>query len=314
MEWFKNANYDFLRIRRIMMSISAVVILAGIISLIAHRGPNWSIDFTGGISLRLRFTAAGTQADTPARAIAEGDVRGVLGRINLGESEIKRISEVGGASDILIQYKKTATTENAAEEIQTALQKAFPNYHLEVLQNETIGKKIGSEMQTAALWASLIAMIGILIYVSVRFEFLFSLAAVLALFHDVAVVVGVFSLLNKEISMTIVAALLTIIGYSINDTIVIFDRIRENLKRMRTKGLEEIINVSINQTLSRTIVTNLTVFMVLLILFFVGGTIQDFALALLIGSISGTYSTVYIASPLLVEWNARAEKLQKRKS
>jgi len=304
MEWFKNANYDFQKIRRKAMAVSALVILAGIVSMVIRGGPNWSIDFTGGISVRLRFE----------KPMSEGEVRGVMSRIGLGDSEIKRISELGGASDILVQFKKTTATEGGVDRIKSALQQAFPDNSFAVRQVENIGPKIGKELRGKAVWASLLALLGILIYVSARFEFLFSLAGVLALFHDVLVTVGIFSILGKEISLTIVAALLTIIGYSINDTIVIFDRIRENLKRLKTKGLEEIINTSINQTLSRTIVTNLTVFIVLWILFIFGGTvIRDFALALLIGSFAGTYSTIYIASPILIEWNARAEKLQKRK-
>ncbi len=304
MEWFKNANYDFMKIRRIAMGISALVILTGLISMLIRGGPNYSVDFTGGTSVQLRF-------DKP---ISEGEVRAVMQRLGLGESEIKSISELGKQPDVLIQYKKTAGGEQTVDQIRLALEQAFPHNPFVVRQVESIGPKIGKELRGKAIWASVIALLGILIYVSVRFEFLFSLAGVLALFHDVLVTVGIFSLLNKEISLTIIAALLTIVGYSINDTIVIFDRIRENLKRMRTKGLEEIINVSINQTLSRTIVTNLTVFLVLWILFIFGGTvIRDFSLALLIGSFAGTYSTIYIASPLLVEWNARAERLQKRK-
>ena len=305
MEWFKNANYDFQKIRRKAMAVSALVILAGIVSMVIRGGPNWSIDFTGGISVRLRFE----------KPMSEGEVRGVMSRIGLGDSEIKRISELGGASDILVQFKKTTAAEGGVDRIKSALQQAFPDNSFAVRQVENIGPKIGKELRGKAVWASLLALLGILIYVSARFEFLFSLAGVLALFHDVLVTVGIFSILGKEISLTIVAALLTIIGYSINDTIVIFDRIRENLKRLKTKGLEEIINTSINQTLSRTIVTNLTVFIVLWILFIFGGTvIRDFALALLIGSFAGIYSTIYIASPILIEWNARAEKLQKRKT
>ncbi len=305
MEWFKNANYDFQKIRRKAMAVSALVILAGIVSMIIRGGPNWSIDFTGGISVRLRFE----------KPMSEGEVRGVMSRIGLGDSEIKRISELGGASDILVQFKKTTAAEGGVDRIKSALQEAFPDNSFVVRQVENIGPKIGKELRGKAVWASLLALLGILIYVSARFEFLFSLAGVLALFHDVLVTVGIFSILGKEISLTIVAALLTIIGYSINDTIVVYDRIRENLKRLKTKGLEEIINTSINQTLSRTIVTNLTVFIVLWILYIFGGTvIRDFALALLIGSFAGTYSTIYIASPILIEWNARAEKLQKRKT
>jgi len=304
MELFKNANFDFQGIRRKCLATSAILILAGIVSLILHGGPNWSIDFTGGISVQLRFQ----------KPITEGDVRTVMNRIGLGDSEIKRITELGGQPDILVQFKKSAATEGGVDKIKAALQQAYPDNPFEVRQVENIGAKIGKELRWKAVWASLLAMGGILIYVSVRFEFLFSLAGVIALFHDVLITVGIFSILNKEFSLTIIAALLTLVGYSINDTIVVFDRIRENLKRMKMKGLEEIINTSINQTLSRTIITSLTVWIVLWILFIFGGSvIRDFALALLIGVFTGTYSSIYIASPILIEWNARAEKLQKQK-
>lgn len=303
MEWFKNAHYDFQGIRRKCIATSAIIILIGLIFMAIHGGPNWSIDFTGGISMELRF-------DKP---MDEGQVRGVIGRVGMGDAEIKRISELGGKSDILIQFKQSAASEGGAEKIEAALKQAYPDNPFEVRQIETIGPKIGSELRGKALIASLLAMLGILIYVSVRFEFLFSVGGVVALFHDVLITVGIFSILNKEISLTIVAALLTLIGYSINDTIVVYDRIRENLKKLRTKNLEEIINISINETLSRTVITSLTVWIVLWILFIFGGAvIRDFALALLIGVFTGTYSSIYIASPILIEWGARAERLQKR--
>lgn len=304
MEWFKNANYDFQKIRRKCLASSGLLILVGLISLVMHGGPNWSIDFTGGVSMQIRFD----------RPISEGEVRAVMNRMGLGDSEIKSISELGEKPDILIQFKKTVATEGSADKIKTALQQAFPDNPFVVRRVESIGPKIGSELRGKAVIASLLAFLGILIYVSARFEFLFSLAGVLALIHDILVTVGIFSILNKEISLAIIAALLTLIGYSINDTIVVYDRIRENLKRMRTKGLEEIINLSINQTLSRTVITSLTVWIVLWILFIFGGSvIRDFALALLIGVFTGTYSSIYIAAPILIEWRARAERLQKRK-
>jgi preprotein translocase SecF subunit len=303
MELFLHTNYDFQGIRRKCMAISGVVILIGLIAMAFHGGPNWSIDFTGGISMQLRFE----------KPIDEGHVRGVMNKIGLGDSEIKRINELGGASDIMIQFKQTVATEGGADKIQAALHQAYPDNPFQVRYVDTIGPKIGSELRGKAILATFLALLGILIFITARYEFLFSLAGVLALFHDVLVVVGVFALLNKEISLTIIAALLTIVGYSITDTVVVYDRIRENLKKMKTKGLEEIINVSINQTLSRTVITSLTVWIVLWVLFIFGGSvIRDFALALLIGVFAGTYSSIYIAAPILIEWKARAEKLGKR--
>jgi len=178
-----------------------------------------------------------------------------------------------------------------------------------------VGPKIGAELRTQAVLATLVALGGILIYISIRFEFIFALAAVLALFHDVLITLGIFSLLGKEVSLAIVAAFLTIVGYSLNDTIVVFDRIRENLKRLRAKPLEEIINTSINQTLSRTIITGLTTLFAVVILYVFGGSvIRDFAFAIILGVVIGTYSSIYIASPVLVEWGARAEKLKKKRT
>jgi preprotein translocase SecF subunit len=304
MQWFLNPNYDFQGIRRKCMAISGIVILAGFVAMALRGGPNWSIDFTGGISMQLRFQ----------KPISEGAIRGVMDRIKIGDAEIKRISELGGVSDILIQFKQASTTEGGVERIKTALNEAYPDNPYQIRSVGTIGPKIGSELRGKAILATFLALLGILIFITARYEFLFSLAGVLALFHDVLVVVGIFSILDKEISLTIVAALLTIVGYSITDTVVVYDRIRENLKKMRTKKIEEIINISINQTLSRTVITSLTVWIVLWVLFLFGGSvIKDFALALLIGVFAGTYSSIYIAAPILVEWRAHAENLQKRK-
>ncbi|MFH1863083.1 MAG: protein translocase subunit SecF [bacterium] len=304
MEWFKDTNIDFQRVRRAALSISAVVILIGVLSLILHRGPNYSIDFLGGTTMQLRF-------ENP---VSEGDVRAVLGRLGLGDSEVKQASELGGVQEILIRIKKTDIGEATVEEIKSALNANFPGNPFEVRSVDSVGPKIGAELRTQAIWATLIALAGILIYISIRFEFLFALAAVLALFHDVLITLGIFSLLNKEISLSIIAAFLTIVGYSLNDTIVVFDRIRENPKKLRAKALEEIINTSINQTLSRTIITGLTTLFALFVLYIFGGSvIRDFALAMIIGILIGTYSSIYIASPVLIEWHARAERLKKPK-
>jgi preprotein translocase SecF subunit len=173
---------------------------------------------------------------------------------------------------------------------------------------EKVGPKIGAELRKAALWAIIIALFFILLYISWRFEFIFAVGAIAALFHDVLITLGVFSVLRLEISLAIIAAFLTIVGYSLNDTIVVFDRIRENLKVLRRETYENIINTSINQSLSRTIVTSLTTLIVVSILYFFGGeVIHNFAFALIIGVLIGTYSSIFIASPILVEWEKRRE-------
>lgn len=304
MEWFKDSNIDFQKVRRIAIAASGIAILIGILSLFLHGGPNYSIDFLGGTTIQLRFQ----------KPVSESDIRSALQQINLGGAEVKKVAELGGEPEMLIRIKKTEINEESIEKIKNTIAERFRDNPFEVRSIDAVGPKIGAELRTQAILATLIALGGILIYVSVRFEFLFALAAVVALFHDVLITLGIFSILNREISLSIIAAFLTIVGYSLNDTIVVFDRIRENLKKLRTKGLQDIINISINQTLSRTIITALTTLFALIVLFIFGGSvIRDFALAMIIGVVIGTYSSIYIASPILIEWRARAEKLQKKK-
>jgi len=189
-----------------------------------------------------------------------------------------------------------------------ALRDAFPQNQPQERMVESVGPKIGKELRSAAIWATLISLVLILIYVSFRFEFIFAVGAVVALFHDVMVTLSFFSLLNMEVNLTVVAAFLTIVGYSLNDTIVVMDRIRENRRIHRDGGIEKLINLSVNQTLGRTIITSLTVFIVVLILLFFGGdVIYNFSFAMTVGVISGVYSTVYIAAPIVVEWYKKAE-------
>lgn len=304
MEWFRDSNIDFQRIRRPAMGLSFVVILLGIASIILHGGPNYSVDFLGGTVIQLRF-------ENP---VTEGDIRSALATIDLGGSEVKQIAEIGAEPEILIRIKKTEISEATVESIKEAIRTTLPGNTFDVRSIDAVGPKIGAELRSAAFWATLVALGCILVYISIRFEFIFALAAVLALFHDVVITLGIFSVLDKELSLAIVAALMTIVGYSLNDTIVVFDRIRENLKRLRAKKMDEIINTSINQTLSRTIITGVTTLFAVLVLFVFGGSvIRDFALAIIIGVVIGTYSSIYIASPVLVEWGARAEKLQKKR-
>ncbi len=304
MEWFKDSNIDFQKVRRVALTASGIAILIGILSLFLHGGPNYSIDFLGGTTIQLRFQ----------KPVSESDIRSALGSINLGTAEVKKMAELGGEPEVLIRIKKTEINETIIEKIKSTFAERFQDNPFEIRSIDAVGPKIGAELRTQAILATLIAMGGILIYISVRFEFLFALAAVLALFHDVLITLSIFSILDREISLSIIAAFLTIVGYSLNDTIVVFDRIRENLKKLRTKGLQEIINTSINQTLSRTIITALTTLFALIVLFIFGGSvIRDFALAMIIGILVGTYSSIYIASPILIEWHARAERLQKKK-
>jgi len=202
--------------------------------------------------------------------------------------------------------EKLAEGENIAEIIEEKLAADFPDNRYNIIAVTEIGPKIGGELRQAAFLAIIISLIGLLIYISWRFEFKFAVGAIAALAHDVLVTLGFFSLLNLDITLVIIAAFLTIVGYSLNDTIVIYDRIRENLKIFRRDSFENIINKSINQTLSRTIITSGTVFIVVIVLFFMGGeVIHDFSFALVVGIIAGTYSTVFIASPVVIALQSR---------
>ncbi|MBN1885502.1 MAG: protein translocase subunit SecF [Candidatus Krumholzibacteriota bacterium] len=203
----------------------------------------------------------------------------------------------------------------AAEQLKAALVAAFPGQEVSFERTETVGPKVGEELQNRTWAAIIISLFGILIYITWRFEFKFAIGAILALIHDVVITLGIFSLLDKEISMVVVAAFLTIVGYSLNDTIVVFDRIRENFGLRRRESYENMINISINESLSRTVITSLTTLIVVLFLFFMGGeVIHDFAFALLIGVVVGTYSSIFVASPVLIEWQNRiAGRLKKQK-
>ena len=201
-----------------------------------------------------------------------------------------------------------------AEKIKAELMKEFPDRKIDIRRTETVGPKIGEELKSKAWAAIIISMIGILIYISWRFEFKFAVGAIVALIHDVTITVGIFSILNKELSLAIIAALLTIVGYSLNDTIVVFDRIRENFSLRRRESYENMVNISINESLSRTIITSLTTIIVILFLLFMGGeVIHDFAFALFVGVVVGTYSSVYVASPILIEWQSRSTTKKRSK-
>ncbi|TFG91471.1 MAG: protein translocase subunit SecF [Candidatus Atribacteria bacterium] len=278
-------NFDFVKNRRIAYIISAVIILVGLISII-FQGFNFGIDFAGGTLLQIRF-------DKP---ITTAEVRNVLGEFNLSQSTIQKLSD----NEFVIRIGKIDSEQRM--EIMTAFKEKLTN--LEVLRVETVGPVIGENLKKLAFYALLFAFIGIIIYITVRFEFKFSIVSILALLHDCLIVLGIFSLLQKEITISIIAAVMTIIGYSINNTIVILDRLRENIKLKTREPFEDLINMSINQSLSRTINTALTTIIPILTLYFFGGNIlSDFALALFMGMVAGTYSSIFIASPLLLEWN-----------
>ena len=281
-------NFDFINKRRIAYFISAVVILTGLATFTSRGKDNFGIDFTGGAIQQIHFQ----------KAPDINKIRMALKDIGLEKASINRF---GNENDILIR-----TEYECASEIEAALKNAFKENELETLRVEDVGPTVGRELRRKALWAIIWAMVAICIYITLRFEFKFAICAIIALLHDVLVTLGIFSMASRELSLPIIAAILTIIGYSLNDTIVVFDRIREDLKLMTKTSFKDIVNRSINETLSRTIITSLTTLLVVLSLYFLGGSvINDFALVLLIGVIVGTYSSIFVAAPILVEWHRR---------
>jgi len=289
MRFFGKTHIDFVSRRRTAFLISAVVIGAGLISLVIKGGPDLSIDFEGGVLIQLKFKDQ----------VATEELRTALDEAGYPNCEIQTFRT---GDEVLIRAP-IVEGEDTTEDIKRAVGDRFGANSFEVRREELVGPKVGRELGKNAIWAIVIGLGAILVYVAFRFEFRFAVAAVAALFHDVLVTLGIFSLTGKEVSLAVVAAFLTIVGYSLNDTIVVFDRIREDLRKYHRERYEGVINASINETLSRTIMTSLTTMMVVLFLFFLGGEVlRDFAFALLIGVVVGTYSSIFVASPILVEW------------
>ena len=283
-----DTNYNFVRLMKPAVILSLAVIIIGIASLIWHGGPNYGIDFAGGSLIQVKFPAA-PDADK---------IRGAFKVVGFERSIIQQF----GPNEVIVRTAEAgADPKGLTSRVDEALTAAFGKGAYEVRRIEMVGPKVGKDLSKKALLAIIFSWIGILIYVGVRFEFRYALGGIVALIHDVLITITFLSVFGKEFDLNIVAALLTIIGYSINDTIVIFDRIRENARKSIKMPLMDIINTSVNQTLSRTLLTSLTVFMVLIILFIFGGAvIHDFTFALLVGTVAGVYSTVFIASPIVL--------------
>lgn len=295
-ELIKNVNIDFLGKRKLAAMISGAVILAGLISIVLHGGPLYSIDFEGGTEIQVLF-----QESTDAEA-----VRNVLSQIGYGDAAIRGFGKV---DEFLIHVKTSTQSEEQVSTIREALASIHGETGFEVRRLETVGPKIGKELKGDMISAVLIAMIGIVIYISIRFQFMYAIGALVALTHDVLITLGLFSLLNMEISLSVLAAFLFIVGYSLNDTIVVFDRVRENAKAKRNDSFESVLNLSLNQTLNRTVITSLTTLTVVLILLFFGGeVIKPFAFALTIGLVVGTYSSIFVASPVVLIWDENQKK------
>jgi len=296
---FRDPTYDFIGKRRWAYVLSALVIAVGVVSLVSKGGLRYDIDFAGGTLIQVRF------AERPQI----GAIRASLTRIQLGDSVIQ---EFGDPREFILRLPLTKLpSEEIIKRVQGALGAEASLGKFEIRRVEFVGPQVGRELQLQAIYAVVAGLVGILLYVAIRFDLKGGVAAIVAVFHDVLVSVGMLSLTDREFSLPVLAALLTIIGYSVNDTIVAYDRLRENRGRtgaFRGIGFAAMMNIAVNQTLSRTVLTALTTFFATAILLFFGGKVlEDFAFALFVGVITGTYSTIYIAGALVVEWTAYVE-------
>ena len=303
MEIVGKTSVDFMGKRNIAFVISGVLVFLGILAVvgIVAGWANLGIDFAGGTAVQLKFD----------QALGIEDARKALQKHDLSEAELQ---EFPRDQKLLIRVKTATTIEDEiSKQIIEAFQAEFPNHGFVVDSSTSIGPTIGKKLQEDALIAIVLSLIGIILYIAVRFEVRFGVAAAIATFHDVLVVLGIYFLLDKEITLLVVTALLTLAGYSLTDTVIVFDRIRENLRRRRRETVSDIINNGINQVLSRTLVTTLTVVLVLVPLTVWGGEVlHDFSLALLLGVMVGTYSSIFVASPLLLLWPGAEGKLLSR--
>ena len=297
-EIVRNPNIDFISRRKYGFAFSAIVVLASLL-LIFIKGPNFGIDFTGGALLQVRFE----------EAVSTGELRSSLARIGQASAQIQAL----GAANT--EYIIRAAGQNPAgfsSAVKDVLSEDFPDNEKEFLREETVEPKIGKELLLKTIWAVIIALVLILVYVSIRFDYRFGFAAVIALFHDAIFTIGVLVLTQREFSIVVVGALLTIIGYSINDSIVISDRIREKQSKMRREPYNVVLNTGLNETLSRTILTvGTTLLAVIALLVFGGSVIADFAFTLLVGFLIGTYSSIFILANIVSVWEERFPKKKK---
>ena len=302
----KDTNIDFMSKTFIASCISALLIVVGAVSLITNGGPKLSIDFKGGTLVAVNFT----------EPVDINKIRSSLSSVSIDGQNFdfskEEIKHFGDESNVAIRI---ASIENEPPRFANRVSESLASVYPDLLPSEKsdfilsidkVGPKVGAELSSDAVLAILYALGFILIYISIRFEFKYAIGAIAALTHDVLITLGVFSILGYEISLAVIAAFLTIVGYSLNDTIVIFDRVRENVKSLKGSSMESVINQSINDSLSRTIVTSLTTFLVVLILFLVGGeVIHTFSFAMIVGVVIGTYSSIFVASPIVIKMDKK---------
>ena len=302
-EFFKEPNIDWMGKAKYFYALSAILLLAGWFSIWHKGGLYYGIDFKGGTNVDVQFTQ-------PPNV---DQIRKALAAQGLGNSEIQSVSDIGSKSnEVLIFVEQKGTDDEASDTSKNQVINALNSAGMgtfTIRGAEIVGAKVGGELRMQAIYVTLYALGGMLLYIAFRFEWVFGAAAVLAVFHDVLITLGFFSLLHFEISLTVIAALLTLVGYSMNDTIVIFDRIRENRRLLRKEEFAQLVNKSINQTLSRTILTSGLTFLTVLVLFLMGGQVlRAFSFALVVGIVVGTYSSFGIAAPLIVFWHHSRDK------
>ena len=278
--------------------ISLILVILSLI-LLTFKGLNYGIDFKGGTLIELRSSD---------NNINVSNLRDNLNQMDLGDVSVKKF---GNDQDYLIKFENKNDSKNIIEEIRSNLDKSFGN-NFDFRRVENVGPKVSAELLKSGVIAISVSLALMLIYIWIRFEWQFSLGAIIALFHDVIITLGLFSLLSLEINLSIIAAILTIVGYSMNDTVVIFDRVRENLRKYSDIKIFELTNISINETLSRTLITSITTLLALFSIFFFGGEIlKGFSLAMIFGVIFGTYSSIYIANTVLVQLNVSQKTILK---
>jgi preprotein translocase subunit SecF len=299
-------NIDFIKMRKWAWGVSAIWIAIGLVAfgMIAFGDADLSIDFAGGTLIQGSFTST----------VDIGQVRSALASAGYGDASIQKVISSSSQNTFDIKVKSAlegvAGEQSQADKLKSALNAAFPSNQFKLDSVQEVGPTVGKDLRNQAQKAVVIALIGILIYIWIRFDFRFSVAATIATFHDVLAVLGFMFIMQREISLLVVSALLTLAGYSLTDTVVVFDRIRENLRLFRKKGdFVGAVNGAINEVLSRTLITSLTTFIsVLVVLFICGPVVRDFAIALTFGIIVGTYSSIFVAAPIVVEWEARRPK------
>jgi preprotein translocase subunit SecF len=297
-----DTNIPFVPKRRLFFLISGVMILASIASIAAHKGFNYGVDFTGGSLLQVHFS----------QPVATEAVRSALDAIGEGGASIQRDEQ----GDFYIRAKPSDAgvgKEGYSTLVSRQFAASFPGNEFEILREETVGPQVSKELQGKVLLAVVLGLVGILVYVSFRFDLRFGMGAVLSLVHDTVITLGFLSFFNKEITITVIAAILTMIGYSVNDSIVVSDRIREDTRKMRKESFADVFNQAINKTLSRTVITSLTVlFVTLALLIFGAASIKDFAFVMTVGTVVGTYSSIFIVANFVVEWENKFPSKRRR--